>query len=221
MAAAASGQADFSPGTWSWRPDPPRAGVTRMRQGRASRAISSLEGAGALPGACLSLGPHCPRWSRNVVGHDYFLILLKFALHSVLCWLTGKRRFARCRCPGAWGSNRMDEDKRTALPRRVPHAGGPRIPHGSPPLPPEPLRRPRPGPGVAARLAQLRSEAGTPMGQEAGTAGGQAEPGYRSAFEPVRPASASLRPRVRQDTSRPAVQAPPSWPDPARGDQPP
>src|SRR6516162_3024806 len=57
----------------------------------------------ALPGACLSLGPHCPRWSRNVVGHDYFLILLKFALHFVLCWLTGKRRFARCRCPGAWG----------------------------------------------------------------------------------------------------------------------
>lgn len=50
------------------------------------------------------------------------------------------------------------------------------------------------------------------MDQEAGPAGAQAEPGYRGAFEPVRPAAASPRPRVCEDAPRPAVRARPSRP---------
>src|SRR5262249_56525589 len=105
----------------------------------------------------------------------------------------------------------MGEDKRAALPRRVPHDGGPRIPHDSS-FPPDPAQRPGPGPGAAALLAQLRSEAGTAVDQEAGPADAQAEPGYRGAFDPVRPAAASPRPRVCEDVPRPAVRARPSRP---------
>src|SRR5262249_59300930 len=105
----------------------------------------------------------------------------------------------------------MGEDKRAALPRGVPHDGGPRIPHDSR-FPPDPAQRPRPGPGAAALLAQLRSEAGTPVDQEAGPAGAQAEPGYRGAFEPGRPAAASPPPPGCQDAPRPAAPAPPAPP---------
>src|SRR5262249_6349181 len=82
--------------------------------------------------------------------------------HAVLCCLTGKGRFARRRCPGgAWGFNRMGEDKRAVLPHRVPHAGGPKIPHG-PHLPSEPADRPSPGSGAAALLEQLLYAAARP-----------------------------------------------------------
>lgn len=99
----------------------------------------------------------------------------------------------------------MSEDERAALPRRVPHANGPPIPH-DPRSPREPLRRAQLGPAAIAALAQLRAArdaagnkaaidaTGTPVGREAGPAAGQARPPHRGAFEPPRLAGKPLGP---------------------------
>src|SRR5262249_57605290 len=100
----------------------------------------------------------------------------------------------------------MGEDKRAVLPHRVPHAGGPKIPHGSR-LPSEPAHQPSPGPGAAALLAQLRSAAGAPVSR------GADAPGGRGADAPVsREAGAAGRPPRASDPRR--LSPPPPAPPP-------